>query len=247
MKFGLIGQKLPHTLSPQIHALLGIKNYDKTELEPEEVEGFFQKGEYDGFNVTIPYKETVIPFLSEIDDLAKKIGAVNTVVKTEKGYVGYNTDIDGMAYAMKKAGITLQGKNVLILGTGGTSKTAFCLAEKEGASSVVKVGRTSEVNYENVYKRQETQVVINTTPVGMFPKTDVSPLDLSRFATLESVFDCIYNPKKTLLIEQAESLRLSCANGLLMLVEQARKAEEYFLQKPLPETLTEQVARQLSF
>lgn len=247
MRYGLLGQKLPHTVSPQIHALLGIENYEKIEREENELPALFQSNAFDGFNVTIPYKEKVIPYLFALDRQAKTIGAVNTVVRTENGYVGYNTDVDGMAYALKKAGIDPQGKNVLILGTGGTSKTATYLAEKENARSVTKVGRRSEVNYENVYDRSETQVIVNTTPVGMFPNVNEKPLDLSRFPNLSGVFDCIYNPKTTLLIEQAKRLGVPCANGLLMLIEQARKAEEYFLQKPLPETLTDQVAESLLF
>ncbi len=243
----MIRQKLPHTVSPKIHALLGIDAYEKIELEPDELADFMEKGDYDGFNVTIPYKEKIIPFLSAIDEQAQTIGAVNTVVKTEKGYVGYNTDADGMRYALKKAGLTLSGKNVLILGTGGTSKTAAFVAKKENALSVTKVGRTSEVNYENVYSLQETQIIINTTPVGMFPNGNETPIDVSRFQNLSGVFDCIYNPKKTLLVSQAEQCGVPAANGILMLIEQARKAEEYFLQKSLPEALTEQVAKKLSF
>ena len=247
MRYGLIGQKLPHTVSPQIHALLGISAYEKIELEPTELAAFMEKGEYDGFNVTIPYKEKIIPFLYKTDEQAKAIGAINTVVKRKDGYVGYNTDADGMRYALKKAGISLKGKHILILGTGGTSKTAAFVAEKEYALTVTKVGRSSAINYENVYSLQETQVIINTTPVGMFPNVDASPVIVSRFSRLEGVFDCIYNPKKTLLVEQAEQCGINAANGILMLIEQARKAEEYFLQKPLPEALTEQVSEQLTF
>lgn len=246
-RYGLLGEKLPHTVSPEIHALLGLTGYEKIERNPDEIEELFLSRAFDAFNVTIPYKQTVIPFLKEVKEEAKEIGAVNTVVWENDGYVGYNTDADGMAFALEKAGIDLNGRHVLILGTGGTSKTAAYVAKKLGAATVGKVGRTSDVNYDNVYEKQETQVLINTTPVGMFPNVNACPLDATRFANLESVFDCIYNPKTTLLVKNAKERGLNAANGLYMLIEQARKAEEHFLRTSLPPTLTEYVAENLKF
>lgn len=246
-KYGLIGEKLPHTLSPQIHALLGLKSYDAIELKEDELSSFIQRKEYNGFNVTIPYKEKIIPFLTKICGAANVIGAVNTVVLTERGYVGYNTDTDGMQFALQKAGITLFQKNVLILGTGGTSKTAEYVAKTSGALSVKKAGRNSEINYNNVYENVDVNVIINTTPVGMFPHMDETPIQTEKFPALESVFDCIYNPKTTLLVKQARERSLCAANGLYMLIEQARKAEEHFLHTSLPPALTEYVAEKLQF
>ena len=244
-RYGLLGERLPHTISPEIHALMGLAGYDKIELPKEELAKFFAEREYDAFNVTIPYKEVALLFLKEIRGAAEEIGAVNTVVWENDGYVGYNTDVDGMTFALKKAGIDLNGKRVLILGTGGTSKTAEYVARHAGALSVEKVGRTSIINYDNVYDKQETQVIINTTPVGMFPNVNACPIDVTRFTKLESVFDCIYNPKTTVLVKMARERGINAENGLYMLIEQARKAEEHFLRRPLPPTLTEYVAENL--
>ena len=247
MKYGLIGNPLGHSISPQIHALLGLPGYELAEIPPEALDAFFDQKEYAGFNVTIPYKEAVIPFLKEVKEEAREIGAVNTVVWEKDGYVGYNTDADGMTYALKQAGIDLRDKNVVILGTGGTSKTAQFVAKRADAKTITVVGRTSETNYTNVYDRQDTEIIINTTPVGMFPHPNETPLDLTIFPRLSGVFDVIYNPTPTRLIQQAATLGVPCANGLLMLVEQARRAEEIFLRKPLPPSLTDRVAAALHF
>ena len=243
--YGLIGRTLVHSVSPEIHALLGLQGYEKIELSEEELGAFLEKKTYAGCNVTIPYKEAVLPFLAGVSDEAKQVGAVNTLVLTEKGYVGYNTDAGGMAYALKKAGIAVSGKHVLILGTGGTSKTAEFVAKTLGAASVQKVGRTSPINYDNVYERGETQVILNTTPVGMFPAVDARPLDPSRFLRLTGVFDCIYNPTPTKLVAESRKLGIPAENGLTMLVEQARLAEELFLNKPIPSSLTDEVVKKI--
>lgn len=244
-KYGLIGNPLGHSISPTIHALLGIKDYALFPLEESELASFIKQSEPVAFNVTIPYKQKIIPFLTETRGAAAAIGAVNTVVKTENGIIGYNTDVDGMVFALAKAGIAIKGKNVLILGTGGTSRTAAYVAEKLGAISVLKVGRNSEINYENVYERTETEVIINTTPVGMFPKIDAQPVCTEKFPRLSGVFDCIYNPKETLLVKNAKKNGITAANGLLMLIEQARKAEELFLNTSLPESLSEFVSKKI--
>ena len=245
-KYGLIGNPLGHSISPKIHALLGICDYSLFPIKEEELSEFVKRTEPVAFNVTIPYKQKIIPFLTEVKGAAKEIGAVNTVVKTENGTVGYNTDANGMEYALAQAGISLNGKNVLILGTGGTSRTAAYVAEKLGAKSIIKAGRNSEINYDNVYDRKETEVIINTTPVGMFPDADKVPLSVEKFPRLTGVFDCIYNPSETLLVKRAKENGVNAANGILMLIEQARKAEELFLGKPLPETLSRDVAEKLA-
>ncbi len=243
-KFGLIGNPLIHSVSPQVHRLLGLDDYALYPLEESELPSFVSRGELDGFNVTVPYKEKIIPLLSSVRGAAKRIGAVNTVVKTENGYVGYNTDADGMIYALKKANIDPTGKNVYILGTGGTGKTAEYVADLLGAKTVVKVGRKSAVNYENVYSfALDVEIIINATPVGMYPKTGDCPINLTKFPCLSGVFDCIYNPTPTVLVSTAKKMNVPAANGLLMLIEQARKAEEFFLKTSRPPTLTERVAQ----
>ena len=245
-QFGLIGNPLVHSVSPAIHNLLGINNYKLFPLEENELPSFVEK-DIKGFNVTIPYKEKIIPYLKEIKGAAKEIGAVNTVVRTKSGLIGYNTDADGMIYALKRAEISLKNKNVLILGTGGTSKTAAYVAEISGAKSITKVGRTSKINYNNVYSLTATEIIINTTPVGMYPITDAMPVDPKKFPALKGIFDCIYNPKETLLVNEGKKNGVNAANGIFMLIEQARKAEELFLNKSLSPSLIEKVFDNLKF
>lgn len=229
MKYCVVGKSLPHTLSPEIHRAFGNTDYGVTELEDVGALGrFVQSKKCDGYNVTIPYKRDIIPMLDVISDEAAEIGAVNTVVYRDGKLTGYNTDIGGMAYALKKADITLKDKDVMILGSGGTCMTASCLLRREGAKSVTVVSRTGGVNYENCYDFQNTQVIINTTPLGMMPHAYQKPVELCRFKRLEGVFDCIYNPLETLLIKEARELNIKCANGLAMLVEQARLAHALF-------------------
>lgn len=223
-KYCLIGEHLSHSYSAEIHSLKGL-NYELREIEREKLADFIKEG-YDGFNVTIPYKRDIIPLLDGVDESAKAIGAVNTVVKKGGKYYGYNTDLDGMRYALKRKGISLRGKRVMILGSGGAALTATALCKKQRAKSVVKVGRYGEVNYQNYRYFNDTEVVINATPVGMFPDIGVSPIDLSFLPQVKFVFDCIYNPFKTALIMQAEKLGIPCSDGLPMLVKQAISAEE---------------------
>lgn len=223
-KYCLIGEHLSHSYSAEIHGLCGL-HYELIEVKREDLKNFIAK-DYDGFNITIPYKKDIIPLLDVVDDSAKAIGAVNTVVKSGGKYYGYNTDLDGMRYALKRKGISLRGKRVMILGTGGTALTAAALCKKQRAKSVVKVSRFGEVNYENYRYFNDTEVVINATPVGMFPNSGVSPIDLIFLPQVKFVFDCIYNPFKTALIMQAEKLGIPCSDGLPMLVKQALRAEE---------------------
>lgn len=243
-KYCVIGKTLPHTLSPEIYNYFGIA-YGVEELEEGELKGFVESKEYDGFNVTVPYKKAIMPLLDDIDDTALKIGAVNTVVLENGKYVGYNTDYNGMAYALDRVGISLKGKNVIILGTGGASMVAECLANNSGAKCVIKVGRSSEVNYTNVYELKDTEIIINTTPVGMSPNSRQSPIDLSRFPNLCGVYDAIYNPLETELIRQARALGIKADNGLAMLVEQARLARDYYTKGKSDIALTEKVLDKL--
>ncbi|HKL93722.1 MAG TPA: shikimate dehydrogenase, partial [Clostridia bacterium] len=230
-KYCVIGKSLSHTLSPQIHREFGL-DYSAVELcDESELEAFINNLEFDGFNITIPYKQTIIKYLDKVEQTAKEIGAVNTVVNFHGKLYGYNTDLEGLRYALRQAQIELRDKAVMILGSGGASKTAQYLAKKEGAKSVTVVSRSGEANYENCYEKQDTEVIINTTPVGMMPNENAIPLDISKFENLESVYDLIYNPLRTRLIIEAKDRELRASNGLNMLVEQARLARDLFTEE----------------
>ena len=239
-KFGLIGRTLKHSYSKTIHNLLGDYPYDLYELEPNELESFIDSG-ITGFNVTIPYKTEIIPLLDQIDDAAKEIGAVNTVVIRGGKKIGYNTDFAGMEYMLFSAGISLKDKTVMILGTGGTSKTATAVAKKNGAKEVIIVSRSGQVNYENCYDFTGVEVIINTTPVGMFPNSYNKPIDISKFSKLEGVADVIYNPSLTALCNDAKELGLKQVNGLSMLVAQAKYAYEKFFDKRIDDVIIEEI------
>ena len=191
MKFGLLGEKLPHTLSPKIHCEYFGLDYGKFELSKDQLKDFFNNKNFCGINVTIPYKETVIPFLDEVDELAKNIGAVNTVVNKNGKLIGYNTDILGLEYGLKSLKIDLFDKTIMILGSGGTSKTAKYLCQKF-TNKIYVVSRNGKVNYQNCYDI-DADIIINTTPVGMFPLDDNVPIDINRFSNLKGVFDAIYD------------------------------------------------------
>ena len=230
MKCGLIGKTLKHSYSPQIHSKFGGYTYDLVELaDVTELENFIKNSDYDAFNVTIPYKKDVMQFLDYVSPLAIKIGAVNTVVKKDGKAYGYNTDFWGMKYMLTSAGITLSGKKVMILGSGGTSNTARVVAKESGAKEVVIVSRTGEVNYQNCYEHTDTDVIINTTPVGIFPDSYNAPIDVERFTNLTGVADVIYNPSLTELTYTAKKKGILHANGLPMLVAQAKYARDFFL------------------
>lgn len=249
-KYCVIGKSLPHTLSPEIHRAFGRERYDVKELFDEcALQDFVTRREYDGFNVTIPYKQAVMPLLDELSAGAREIGAVNTVVSEDGKLKGYNTDEEGMRYALNRAGIVIKDRNVLILGSGGTSKTAQYLCRADGAKSVNIVSRTGEVNYDNCYDLKDTQVIINATPVGMMPHAYEKPVELKKFKSLEGVFDCIYNPLETMLIKEARKMGVTAANGLTMLVEQGRIAHNLFeCAKGLPAvdvSRTDRITKQL--
>ena len=246
MKSGLLGRKLGHSYSPQIHEFLGSYSYVLFEKEPEEVGSFIKSGDYTGINVTIPYKKDVIPYLDELSPLAKRMGAVNTIVRREDGSLfGHNTDYFGFSSMVHRSGISVAGKKVLVLGSGGASNTAVKVLEDMGAAVVI-ISRSGENNYTNLHLHRDASVIVNCTPVGMYPNTGVAPLDLKAFPSLEGVLDMIYNPAKTQLLLDAEAMGLPYENGLWMLVAQAKEAAEYFGQKELPDSIIETVYRKMS-
>ena len=231
---GLIGEKLGHSFSPAIHGKLADYEYKLYELSPEQVGPFLEKKEYDGLNVTIPYKKTVIPYCDELTEAAKSIGSVNTIVKRPDGtLLGHNTDYDGFMWLLKNAGAEVKGKKALVLGTGGASVTVQAALRDLGAAPVVVVSRSGEDNYENIARHSDAKILVNATPVGMYPKTGVSPVDLDVFTALEGVFDVVYNPARTQLLLEAEKRGIPCANGLGMLVAQAKAACERFTGQPI--------------
>ena len=237
MEYGLIGEHLPHSFSKEIHEQLASYTYDLHELAPDELDGFMQKKAFRAINVTIPYKRDVIPYLDEISPSANEIGAVNTIVNRNGKLSGYNTDMLGMEALIRRIGLDLTGRTVLILGTGGTSHTAQYVAKHLGAAKVVTVsrsGRDGSVTYADAPKRfPDAAVILNTTPSGMFPNVDAQAIDLSLFPALEGVADVVYNPLRTQLVQQAHALGLPAEGGLYMLVGQAVAAVEIFLGKKL--------------
>ena len=231
MRCALIGQTLAHSYSKTIHEKFGFYGYDLVELQPNELNDFVRGETYDAFNVTMPYKTQIMACLDKTDEVASETGAVNTVVRLGGKTYGYNTDAFGMAYMLKRGGISLAGKNVLIAGSGGTGKTAAYVAKKMKAAKITVVSRKGEVNYANVYEQDDVQVIINATPVGMYPYTDVSLLDVKRFPRLEAVADVIYNPLKTRLVLDAEKEGIKAIGGLSMLVAQAKFSMDAFTKK----------------
>lgn len=241
MEYGCIGKKLPHSFSKIIHERIGDYSYELCELTEEELPSFMEKRDFKAINVTIPYKEAVIPYLYELSETAKSIGAVNTVVNRGGKLYGYNTDFYGMTALIKKNNIDFAGKKVAVLGTGGTSKTAAAVAKSLGAETVIKVSRKSTdgtVTYDELYKNySDTDIIINTTPVGMFPQIYASPVDLSCFAHLTGVIDAVYNPLETKLVADAKVKGIPAESGLYMLVAQAIRAYEIFMDKTTEENL----------
>lgn len=249
MKYGLIGEHLPHSFSAQIHEMIGGYEYELTELTPSELERFMNKREFCGINVTIPYKQAVMPYLDEISPLALEIGAVNTVINRGGKLYGYNTDIGGISALVRRIGIDIKGKRVLILGTGGTSNTAFTAAMGGGAASVFKVSRKNKdgaLSYEEAMENHgDAEVIINTTPCGMFPDNDSVPIDLTPFTRLEGVVDVVYNPLRTRLVQQAMKRGVAAEGGLYMLVKQAVLASELFTGAKYGDEVTDRVYKRL--
>ncbi len=225
MNYGLVGAKLGYSFSPEIHNKISGIEYGLFEMTKEELYDFLSKKEFKGLNITIPYKETVVPVLSEIFGEAKELQVVNTVVNNDGKLYGYNTDCTGVKLLILNSGIEISGKKVLILGTGATSNTLYYVLNELGASEIIKVSRSAKegcIDYEQaVSEYTDADVIVNTTPVGTFPNVNSAPIDLSCFSKLSGVVDVIYNPLKTALVRQAESLGVKAVNGLYMLVAQA--------------------------
>ena len=244
--YGLLGRKLGHSWSVPIHKALGCESYRLIELEPEELGAFLAREDLGGLNVTMPYKRDVMPFCDVIDEGAQAIGSVNTLVKKEDGRLyGYNTDICGFLYMAHRAGISFDKKKVIVLGSGGASLTVQAAAWQEGAREVVVVSRTGATNYGNLERHEDGEILVNATPVGMWPDLGSQPVDLKRLPNLEAVMDLIYNPPRTDLLLQAEKLGLRRAGGLSMLVNQAVVAEERFFDRAISDSETEEILDEL--
>ncbi|MBQ5866250.1 MAG: shikimate dehydrogenase [Oscillospiraceae bacterium] len=244
-QYGCIGKKLTHSFSKEIHAKLADYDYELIELTEEEIAPFFEKRAFAAINVTIPYKQTVIPDLDSISPVAQRIGAVNTIVNKDGKLYGYNTDYYGMKALVERVGIDLNGRKVLILGTGGTSKTAQVLAADLGAGEVLTVSRKKTEAYityeEAVCDHSDAQVIINTTPSGMYPNCEDKPIDIANFPKLEGVIDAVYNPLRTNLVLDAQERGIKAEGGLYMLVMQAVVAVEHFLDTAIPKETADRV------
>ena len=243
MEFGLIGEHLGHSYSRELHERIGGYPYKLRELRPDELGVFLQKRDFRGVNVTIPYKQAVIPFLDEISDTAHEIGAVNTIVNRGGRLIGYNTDYAGLLALARHSDISVSGKKALILGTGGASKTAFAVMKVLGAREIQKVSRRKApdtVTYAEAAEiHSDADIIVNTTPVGMFPNADSSPIDLAAFPKLSGVLDAVYHPLRTELVLDARMRGIPAEGGLYMLCAQAVRAAELFLGREFDPALTE--------
>lgn len=247
LKCGLLGRKLGHSYSPAIHSMLSDYSYELFEREPEQLEDFLLHGDWDGINVTIPYKKTVLPYCRELSPLAKEIGSVNTIVRRPDGSLfGDNTDAYGFESLVKKSGIEVRGKKALVLGSGGASVTVVAVLKRLGAASVTVISRSGEDNYDNIRKHADARIIVNTTPVGMYPNNGQAAVDLEVFPDCEGVLDVVYNPARTALLLQAESRGIAHAGGLYMLVAQAKRSSEIFTGSSIPDSETERIEKLLS-
>lgn len=249
MRYGLIGEKLGHSYSKFIHEKLADYTYDLIPLSREEFIPFMEAKDFTAINVTIPYKQEVIPYLDELHSLAKEIGAVNTIVNKAGHSIGYNTDFYGFIYMVKHNNISIQGKKCLILGNGGTAQTVHAALRNLGASEILVVSRKdtlTTISYENCYqKHTDAAIIVNTTPLGMYPNIDAAPLDLTTFINCEAVVDVIFNPLRTKLTLQAEAHGITAVNGLEMLVAQAKQAVEHFLDQEIDEKVIDEIYQEL--
>jgi len=249
MKYGCIGEHLTHSFSKEIHNALTDYEYDILEIPKEKLADFAESKSFSAINVTIPYKEQIMPYMYYIDAHAKEIGAVNTVVNRSGKLYGYNTDFHGMKELISHAGIQIENKKVVILGTGGTSKTALAVAKALLAKDIIRVSRSSRenaVSYETLYeKHSDADVIINTTPCGMFPNISGSAVDISKFKNLSGVIDAVYNPLRTSIILDAKKRGIAAEGGLYMLVSQAVRASEIFIDTAYPKTETERIFKKI--
>lgn len=232
MQFGLIGRKLGHSFSAEIHSKLAEYNYELYPIEPDKLDEFFKKSDFKAINVTIPYKEKVMPYLYYIDPLAIKIGAVNTVINKNGKLYGYNTDFFGMTQMILKSGIEVKGKTAAILGSGGTSKTAMTVLSDLGAERYYVVSRNADdksISYSDLYSIADNiDIILNTTPCGMFPDSENCAVEIEKFKNLSGVIDVVYNPLNTKLTLDAKKRNIKTVNGLYMLVAQAALASSLF-------------------
>lgn len=249
MDYGLIGEKLGHSLSKPIHESLADYTYEIHPLTREEFRIFMEERPFRAINVTIPYKKDVIPFLDSMDDNARAIGAVNTIVNNGGKLRGYNTDFSGFDYMILKHGVELEGKKVVVLGNGGAAQAVKAVVTKHGAREMIVVDVVDDgeaISYEECFeKHTDADVVINTSPVGMYPNVDVSPADLTRFPNCKAVLDVVYNPLTTKLVAQALELGMTGVNGLEMLVAQAKYAVEIFLDIKIKEERIQEIYEEL--
>lgn len=252
MRFGLLGEHLGHSYSPQIHRELHGLEYRLYEVPPGQVGSFLNKTDLDGINVTIPYKQTVMPLCTEVSDISRRIGCVNTLVRKPEGWYGYNTDYDGFCYMLKEAGIDPAGRKVLVLGNGGASLTARTALRDLGASNIIIISRRPPEkqdiqydSYDRLFLHSDAEIIINTTPVGMYPGNGEKPADLRLFPKCMGVADVIYNPSKTALLLQAEELGIPHTGGLGMLAAQARRSAELWLGNEIPDDKVREIQKKL--
>lgn len=245
--YGLLGKKLSHSYSPAIHGLFGDYSYALFEKNEDELEDFLKNGDWEGINVTIPYKKAVMPYLDWLDESAQKVGSVNTVLRHGGKLYGYNTDYYGFWELVSSSKISFENKKILILGTGGASLAVNAVCRDLNAGEIVFIYRSGEDNYENISRHADADIIINTTPVGMYPNNLVSPVKLDGFTKLSAVFDVIYNPQKTKLCLDAERLGIPAFSGLAMLVYQARTASELFQGKDIGSNEAKAVLKQIGF
>lgn len=239
--YGLLGEHLPHSFSPQIHLALGNHDYNLFEVAPENLEAFIKEHNFKGINVTIPYKKAVIPYLDVVSPEAQKIGAVNTITVLDGKLYGDNTDYFGFVYMLEKSGISVKDKKTVVLGGGGASATVQAVLRDFGAKEVIVVDLNTENNYKNLYLHYDGEIIVNTTPVGMYPNNLKSLVNLDDFKNLSGVLDVVYNPLKTKLILDAEERNIPCSAGLSMLVAQAKKAHEIFFDTKIETTVCEKI------
>ena len=248
-RYGLLGAHLTHSFSPQIHACFGNEPYLLFEKEPEELDSFLKGDFFDGINVTIPYKKAVMSYCASLSERAKRIGSVNTLLRLQDGSLyGENTDYDGFLSLIQDNHVSVQGKKAIVLGSGGASLTVQAVLEDLGAGEIVVISRGGQNNYQNLDRHADANIIVNTTPVGMYPHNGEAPVPMKLFSKCYAVFDLIYNPSKTALLLAAEEMGIPAYNGLRMLVAQAVKAGELFRSESLAldiGTLTEQIGRRM--
>lgn len=245
MRCGLLGRKLGHSYSPQIHAQLGDYDYLLYEKEPEQLRSFLETGDFTGLNVTIPYKKEVIPYLDTLSDRARQLGAVNTIVRRGGRLIGHNTDYFGFETMLTHSGISVRGKKALVCGSGGASNTAVAVLREQGAEVIV-ISRSGPDNYGNLDRHADAALIVNATPVGMYPNAAGAAIEnLSIFPKLEGVLDLIYNPARTKILLEAEKRGLKTENGLKMLVAQAKESAEWFTNAKIDNKVIEAIYRSL--